>query len=334
MRRHLVLRVAALVLTLLLATVLLVPLRGRDASAASNGLWSVFPTTVPGQLTRPYFQPLLTPGVPVSDSMTITNNTTSPLNLDLYAADAFNTPEGGFASRVPTAPKLGISAWISLPITNVTVAGHGSAEVPFTISPPVGATPGDHAGSIVAVDTVPTITHSGAINVRSIQAVGTRVYGRVVGPLKPSLAVTELQVSTQGGLGKLLGGRVNAKVSYRVVNTGNIRLTPTVNLSVSPLIGGSTDVKLLALPELLPQGSVIVRQAISGILPGGRLTAHVDVTSSAAKTSADASTWVIPWLLLLIIVLIVAGLWYWRRRRNAQLDAGASWAGMDAVRTP
>src|SRR5262249_14913449 len=159
--------------------------------------------------------------------------------FDLYAADAFNTREGGFASRRPTDPKREMGAWISLLVDNVTIPPQRAVDVPFTISPPLDATPGDHAGSIVALNTAPSVSQKGSLSVRSIQAVGTRVYGRVAGPLAPRFDVTEMQVNSHAGVGGLLGGSVDADITYRVVNTGNVRLSPTAKLTVSPMIGGA-----------------------------------------------------------------------------------------------
>ncbi|HMG26754.1 MAG TPA: hypothetical protein VKH36_08070 [Acidimicrobiia bacterium] len=325
MPRHPALR-AALLAAIITAIAVGLPLaRPYRASAADNGLWSVFPTTAPtepGQLARPFFQPLLTPGVPVQDSVTITNKTPDQtINFDLYAADAFNTREGGYASRRPTDPKREMGAWISLAVDNITIPPQRAVDVPFTISPPLDATPGDHAGSIVALNTTPTVSQNGSVATRSIQAVGTRVYGRVAGPLTPRLDVTELQVTSHAGVGGLLGGAVDADVTYRVVNTGNVRLSPTAKTTVSPMIGGATHLKTLRVPELLPRGSAVVHQRVSGVVPVGRLTAHVTVTSPVAKTTASSSTWVVPWLLIVIIALLVLVLWYWRRRRRRKVGA-------------
>jgi hypothetical protein len=333
--RHPALR-AGLLAAIVTAIAVGLPLARPDrASAADNGLWSVFPTTAPtgpGQLARPFFQPLLTPGVPVQDSVTITNKTPDQtINFDLYAADAFNTREGGYASRRPTDPKREMGAWISLLVDNITIPPQRAVDVPFTISPPPDATPGDHAGSIVALNTTPTVSHKGSLTVRSIQAVGTRVYGRVAGPLAPRLDVTELQVSSHAGVGGLLGGSVDADVAYRVVNTGNVRLSSTAKLSVSPMIGGTTHVKTLRVPELLPRGSAVVHQRVSGIVPAGRLTARVTVTSPVGKTTATSSTWVVPWLLIAIVVVLVLALWYWRRRRRRKVGVAPSPPEREAV---
>jgi hypothetical protein len=290
------------------------------ASAADNGLWSVFPTTGPGAVTaRGYFQPLLSPGVIYQDSVSVTNKTAQPLNFDLYAADAYNTVEGGFALRTQNQPKLDMGAWIHLPVSNVTVAAHSVEIVPFFILPPSDATPGDHTGGIVALNTIPEVSSSGALSVRQLQAVGTRVYGRVKGPITPSLSVTHIQVVTHTGVVGLLGGPVDSDITYTVVNTGNIRLDPTSAVSVSPLIGPSTNASPVNLPELLPHGSARVHLRVNGVVPVVHMTVHMKETSAAPTTVGVGGAWVIPWLLILIIVIIV--LWIlWRRRRRRQKE--------------
>ncbi len=304
------------------------------AHAADNGLWSVFPTTVPGLSARPFFQPLLTPGVPLQDSLTITNKTGEPLTLQLYTADAFNTPEGGFASRPPQAPKRGMGSWITLSTDTVTVAPQSELPVPFTIDTPLDASPGDHAGSIIALNPTPTVNDAGQVKIHTVQAVGVRVYGRVAGKLTRSLDVTSMDVSTTSGIGSLFGGGVDTDVTYKVVNTGNTRVQPHATLSVSPLFGGSTDAKPIPLPELLPHGSAIVHQHVSSVMPFGRATAKVTITSEAPTVTAEASAWVIPWFLLLIVVLLVALLAWWLRRRRRHDEGSEVWAAVDEGAQP
>lgn len=321
-------------LVLVLAVAGLVASVAVPAGAADNGRWSVFPTTVPGQLARPYFQPLLTPGVPVNDSVTITNKTDAPLNVELYTADAFNTEQGGYASRPPNEPKREMGAWITLSASAVTVVPHSAADVQFTITPPLDATPGDHAGSIVAVNTEASVSRNGSVNIRAIDAVGTRVYGRVSGPLTRSLEVTSLDVGTSSGVSGLFGGPVDVDVTYKVVNTGNVRLSPRAKLSVSPLIGGSTDAKPTALPELLPHGSAVIHQHVSGVLPFGKVTAKVEVTSAAPTATAESTAFVIPWLLLLLLLALGLAIWGWRRRRRHRDEGAVAWAELDEVKVP
>jgi hypothetical protein len=173
------------------------------------------------------------------------------------------------------------------------------------------------------------VNNRGDVTVNELYAVGTRVYGRVQGPLSPRLDVTEMQVDADTDAASLFGGSVDSVVTYKVTNTGNVRLNPTAHLSVSPLIGGSTDQAPLKLPELLPRGSAIVHQKVGGIMPWGRLTASLKITSGAPEASAEATAWVIPWLLLLLIVLVIAGVFvfrWWRHRGDGAAAAASGGA--------
>ena len=304
--------------------VAVVPGAFTTADAADQVLWSVLPTTGSGEVTaRPYFQPILVPGVQVQDSVTVNNKSDAPIDFDLRAVDAFNTREGSYALRRATDPKVDLGAWIHLSTDHVTVPAQTAVVVPFTIDPPTDATPGDHPGGIVAVNTNPAVDE--------LDGVGARIYGRVQGPVSPHLDVTELQISTEAGVGSHVGGGVDAEVSYRVTNTGNIRLEPVAHLSVSPLLGGERRLEARRLPELLPKGSAVVHEKVDDIRPAGRLVASLTVTSGAsgaADANAEATAWAVPWVLILLVLLIVGGVVgviRWRRRR-AVSGAGATTA--------
>jgi len=312
MRVHSLRRTAALVGVTLAVTLL----GGAPAArAADNGHWSIFPTTVPGQLARPYFQPLLVPGVPLQDSVTVTNKTDTPLTFNIYAADAFNTTVGGFSLRRRTDPKVDIAKWVQFPVDSITVGPHALQQIPFSISPPADATSGDHPGGLVVEATQGPVSRSGALSVETLQAVGTRIYARVRGPVLPSLAVTETHLAVHQGVLGLLGGKVDADVTYTIANTGNVRLTPKAIVEANPFLGSGTTLKPKDVPELLPHGQATIRQRISGIWPLGRLTAHVTASAASVKAEGQTSQWVIPWLLILVLVVIL-GIWIYRRRRR------------------
>jgi uncharacterized membrane protein len=303
----------------------------EPAGAADNGRWSVFPTTAPGQRARAYVVPTLKPGIPVHDSVTITNRTDAPLALELFPADAYNTPEGNFASRPPHEPRRDMGAWIDLSRTAVSVPAHGTAEVAFTINPPRDATPGDHVGSIVAVDTVGRVNTSGSVNVRALDAVGVRVYGRVSGPLTPELTITELRVRPSGGIRQLVGAPVDATVTYKVVNTGNIRLEGDAVVEVKGLLGKGTRLDPHSIPELLPRGSAIVSQDVSDILAVGRLRASVTVTADDVEASGATTAWAVPWIAVAVAFVVLAWLIRRRRRRHRRFGGESAWSEVDEI---
>jgi hypothetical protein len=293
------------------------------ATAASNGLWSVYPTTVPGQPDRVFVQPLLTPGKSYLDSVTIVNYTAAPLTFNLYGSDAFNTPGGGLSLRRRTDPQVDIGKWIKLPESRLTVGAHSQSVVPFAILPPMKATPGDHVGGIVAEQTQGTTAQEGAIPVTVIQAVAVRVYARVRGPLHPRLTERKTSLALSRPTSSEFGGSVSARVHFTVSNSGNVVLTPHATLSLVTPCGRAAR-RSFDVGQLLPGNTLSYSLAFHGLSPLGHLRAEVTVTASHAKATGWAAQWALPWGLIAIaalvvltaIVLLLRGIGRRRRRRR------------------
>lgn len=288
-----------------------------QVGAASNGRWSVYPTTPDGQPDRSYFQPVMAAGSSYPDSVTVVNQTSNPLTFDLYAADAFNASGGGgFSLRRPTDPERGVGAWLHLQTDKVAVPAESGVVVPFTIDAPANAIPGYHVGGIVAEAAPSTVTRHGSIGVSLVQAVGTRVYARIIGPLHPSLSVGGVGFRVNHSVASQFGGPVDGSLQFTVKNTGNVPLSPKEIASASPLIGSGTVLLNRTEPQILPGNTVTLGAPFRSVVPFGQLSAHVRVVTSLGIRAADASQTVIPWGLILIVVVMAVGLvgWRWRRR--------------------
>ncbi len=73
-----------------------------DASAASNGSWSIFPYHAPGASGpgRSLFDFSLKAGQSIADAFTLSNDSNHPITFNIYPADAYDvTAGGGFALR-------------------------------------------------------------------------------------------------------------------------------------------------------------------------------------------------------------------------------------------
>jgi hypothetical protein len=312
-----------LALAAAIATAAAIPvLQASPTSAASNGAWSVFPTSQPGQiLGRAYFQLSLVPGENYRDSVSVINQTTNSLQFNLYAADAYNTADGGFALHRRTDPKRDIGAWIQLPTEVLNIPARTQALIPFTVSVPPDASPGDHPGGIVAESTQGTTTRRGSLGITVLQAVGTRAYGRVAGPLDPSFTIANFSVHAHRGFVGLLGGPVSADVQYTLVNTGNVILDPATVASMSPLIGSSTGLRSVNIPALLPHDSATIHQHVNSLYPILRLSSSLRVTATGYGVTRmeTVSTLVIPWLAFVIILLTLVAIFLYRRLKRAGL---------------
>ncbi|MFI1399861.1 WxL protein peptidoglycan domain-containing protein [Streptomyces sp. NPDC020681] len=295
------------------------------AHAADNGNWSVYP--VSSELgRRPYFYLSADPGTTLTDQVTVTNKTAAPLTFRLYAADAYNTErDGGFAVRTPKEKQRGVGAWARPARDRVSVPAHGSVTVPYTLTVPEGAEPGDHPGALVALDER-IAAASGSVAVGIQQAVGARVYLRVNGPTVPALSVEDVTLSHDQPL--VPGtGESSALISYTLYNRGNVTLNPKVALKAEGLFGRDLLHRdLTKIPsELLPRQKIRLTERWSGApqLEWGEV--KLTATARDVRESAGASFFALPWLVAAVLGAALAGTGVWARVRHvrARVPRGA-----------
>ncbi len=286
------------------------------ASALGNGRFSVAPTTLGGH-PRQNYTPIVSAGSTSNDEVTVANLSSKSITLQLYAADAYNTPNGSFAVKPNFEPKVHMGKWIHFPVNTVTIPPTSGVNVPFTYTIPANTPPGDYAGGIVAVQTTGApITH-GQVRVRAQYAIAVPVLGLVPGPLHASLAVTAVSVATSGGLGTQFGGPVKTTVTYSVTNSGNRYLKPTIAVTASGLIGGGHSFSQQVPDVLVPGSSVTFRHTFDSVLPFGSVTVNVKAKTNVTQATGSSNAIVIPWGIVgIVVLLIILVVWLVRRRRR------------------
>lgn len=299
------------------------------ATAADNGTWSVFPEPSAAGSTaltpdRQYFYLEAAPGATVHDKVAVANLSDRPMTFQLYGADAYNTPrDGGFALRPADQKQTGVGAWTHLGSSTLTVAPHSRTDVPFSITVPAGAEPGDHPGAVVALDTAVEATQSsGHVAVGIKRAVGARIYLRVSGPAVPALSVRDVRIDRNAPLVPGLGS-AGATIHYTLANRGNVTVHPRLALTATGWLGGTvlrtgpTDLGI----DLLPGQEV----QLTAPWPHPPQFDHVSLTLAVSGTDVTASggAWflAVPWftvgtvVLLLVAAVLLLRLLRARRRR-------------------
>lgn len=311
--------------------------QARPVSGVAFGLQ---PATQGRPDTRTRYSYSATPGAVFDDQVAVVNIGSKPVSVAIYATDATSGKDGSFA-LLPTATKpTQLGTWVSLRSNgHVTVPartkrGPSFVVVPFRLSIPQAATPGDHAGGIV-VSLQGSAVNKQGVRVELDQRVGMRIYTRISGPLHPALSVDKVRLSyaAPSAFGNPLGDGT-ATVHYRVRNTGNVLLGATEHGSVSSWLGGSTSLgRLPAVPPLLPGASVELTATARGVFPGLRLTAGVTVHPYAPAgasvphlsdaTGTDA-LWALPWgLVVLALIVVLAAVLAVYRLRHSRRSVGA-----------
>lgn len=286
--------------------------------------WSVQPAGEDGADGRASFDYQGPAGGSIDDYVQVNNFSEQPLTLRVYSQDAVNTGDGGYTLLPGDQPPADVGAWVGLQ-EQVTVPARDSVAVPFTLTIPANATPGDHPGGIVAALFTEATDEDGN-PVLVDHRVGVRIYLRVTGELTPRLEITNLEASYAAPTVPFTAGEVT--VTYTVTNTGNLRLQAGQQLTVRGPFGlAARTVTLERLPEILPGESVTTTATIDQVPPlllTGELAVQPvpplagDPTGDPAR--AETTTWALPWRELLALVLVGLAVWWtwWRRRLRAR----------------
>ncbi len=314
---------------------------GIDDNPAPDGSvvqsWALFPVGADDPTqggNRPNFTYEVAAGTTVTDAFTVANYGNVPLTLRLYASDAFNTADGGFDVLQGSETPTDVGAWFQNPQPYITLEPGRQATVPFTFVVPIDATPGDHAGAIVASQQIPGTGPDGK-TVTLDQRTGSRVYLRVTGELNPDMGVEGVTTSYDPSLNPMGGA---ATVSYTIVNRGNVRMKGSQTVEVGGPFGllaaSSTD----DVPELLPGQSVDVTKTLTGVPATVLSSTKVTVRPEEAVNPADqapptatgsALTLALPYAV--IAALVVIGLLLFARNRYRRRNRPTAGSTPDRV---
>ncbi len=307
-------RAAGLLAALLVAAVVAVGGSASPALAAGDGdvTWGVRTAANQNGADRQNFGYRIAPGGTITDAIVVGNHAATPITLDVYAADGFTTSSGQLDVAKREAKAEAVGAWTALRDHTVTIAPGGAVEVPFTVTVPKDATPGDYAGGILT--SLPQAAQENGISVD--RRLGIRMHLRVDGKLAPAVAVEKMRVDYTGTPNPFGAG--DATVTYTVHNTGNVRLSAGQTVALSgpfgwfPVDAGT----VTAVPELLPGESWSVSVPVRGVVPAFWLTATTALspklpavtgsTPGVDGVAAEAGALAVPWALLVLLLVVAA----------------------------
>jgi hypothetical protein len=313
----------------------------KTADPLGEVTWAIVPADaagVPDQ--RVSYRLDLDPGATVTEHALITNFSAEPVTFDILAADGVLSPTGAFDLLPPDEKSRGVGAWVEVQPT-VDVPAGGSVVVPFTLTVPENATPGDHPGGIVA-----GITRTGeqadgpqvGINTR----VGVRIHLRVSGEITPAFAFTDVSTSYEMSWNPFAPGRLH--VEYTVANEGNVRLRSIQQFTALGPFGlptgavGPSGTVIGQQREVLPGQTSKVEQVLESTWPLGLITTTLRGTQDSVgednplaqmeQATIQTTAWAIPWMQLLVLLilalLVFAVVRLIKRRRTKQAEAIAA----------
>ncbi|SDY58811.1 WxL protein peptidoglycan domain-containing protein [Herbiconiux ginsengi] len=281
-------------------------------AADGDADWAVRTATTDQGTDRTSYTFALDPGAAVDDTLVVTNHGTTPLDLGVYAADGYTTDSGQFDVVVGGAESTAIGAWVHTANPTVHLEPGATADVPFTLTIPQNATPGDYAGAIVT--SLTQADDEQGINVD--RRLGIKISLRIGGDLAPALAIENMHVDYDGGWLPFAAG--DAVIGYTLHNTGNAVVSAQQAAGVTGPFGWfpSDAGEVEAPPQLLPGESWTVSVPVTGVPPVFLLTATATVgpivldasgsTTSLDPVTASANGWAVPWTLVILVLVLAA----------------------------
>ncbi|MFB8034860.1 hypothetical protein ACFC5Z_18345 [Streptomyces sp. NPDC056004] len=286
---------ARLALAVLLCALAMTPVAGaapRTPPHTGAASWTAQPA-VSGSGTggRPYVYLEGPPGTVLQDRISVTNSGRSPVTVRLSGADTYDEKGGGPGGGSAT----GTGRWLRTAATEVTVPARTRADVPFTVTVPTGATPGDRPAAIVVRG--------------GDRTVGVPVRLRVGGPTLAALTVEDVTVS----------GRA---IHYTLVNRGNAVLAPRLAVRADGVFGTLLRRGARTLPVEVRPGQRLRLTEPWDVPAFDSATVRLRVTAAGgAHGEATARAVFVPWApltagALLVLAGVGAGAYAYRRRRS------------------
>lgn len=297
-----------------------------DDATADAVSWSVSPADANGEDGRVAIQHELDPGESVEEHVIVRNLGAGDVVFALSAADGYYTDAGRFDMLASDQESVDAGTWISIPEA-VEIPAGGSAVVPFTVTVPENAEPGDHAAGVAASVLSVKADASGATAVGVESRVGVKVITRVAGEIVPAFAVQDVRTDYRGEANPFEAGGLT--VAFDVQNTGNARMDAVGTLSIAghevpfPAEGERPQV-------LLPGETRTLTVKVADVWPLFLLTGDLEVAPIAATLDGEelvvepstttVTVWAMPWsalaLLAGVALLVLAISWNRLRSRR------------------
>ncbi len=272
---------------------------------------------------RSRFDYQVAPGQSLQDEYVVRNTGTTAQTMKVFSTDAYNADDGSFALLDTSATATDAGAWITFDqgatSLDIPLDPGASQVVPFTVTVPADAAPGDHAAGML----ISTTSAQGQILVD--RRVATRLYVRVPGDLQPSLTISSMSADFQPDVNPLSG---TSTLTFTVKNNGNVALAATMIAGVNTYFGigvGSQNRQDLA--EMLPGSTRTITMVVSGVPQVGYLNPYISMQPTVdpnalnpgplATVNRDTISFAVPWLLL-VLILIAAGVWGFLRIRRVR----------------
>lgn len=201
-------------------------------------------TLVPATIER-----LANPGDTISETLTVTNESSEDKEYFVYKRNIKGVEEGGvpiFAVDNAEVTGFEITDWITLPSEPIKVTAGSSYTLTLDIVVPLDATPGSHFGGVFISAEPPKLREIGAgVGYEVASILSIRINGDIIDNARIRSFST----------GKLFYTKKDIDFIAKIENQGNILIRPNGPLEIRSMFGGTSR-------------SISINESLAGVFPG------------------------------------------------------------------
>ncbi len=293
------------ILTYLASIALTLSLFTGIAFAAESGEMSIYPYEWDGdnEMTKYWYIYNIDIGGSHNDNVVVENKGSNKLGIKIYPVDALTTSDGAFALENEDEEKDTIGQWVTLDKYEIDLEPGQKEIIPFTISVPEDASPGEHIGGIIMENK--ELVEGNQLNVKT--RVGVRIYQTVPGDVVKKMNIES--ITAKGQYNSIWSMFYDYDFDYNLINEGNVQIVPTITSTLSSSLFGEID---HASEEI--QGSIFPGKSITknfkpskGIYFGPYTLTVTSQVDDQAPIQKSLTFWALPWKLCLIIGVVLLG---------------------------
>ena len=247
--------------------------------AQGGGTFSLTPYSLETQTDLPRFVFDTEPGQSFQSAVLVKNEGSEPLHVQLYAADARTSVNGGLDFSGRTDVPVGVGLWITIEQPDLALAVGESQIVPFTVHVPDTAQSGNHRAGIMAETIAPEVgkevaVGSGQVSVKYLFREGLNVRITLPGPTQTEFAITNVTQTVENN-------ETIFDVELSNIGSEEVRIASGLIL-VSDATGEKIGEQPIPMSGLFLAGDKVSHPVrFTGLLPEGHYSVEVAVDYGA-----------------------------------------------------
>jgi hypothetical protein len=210
----------------------------------------------------------LAPGDQQEIRIALGNRDTAEIDLRTYAANAFTRVNGGYAAADESQAAESPATWLSYPAATISLAPGETVAQTLTITVPEDAAPGQYIAAIVAQSAKP------------IEVPGTELFNQVIRKSIPVIITVPGPVNAVADLGEPSFNQTpdSTTLVVPIANTGNIRIRPTGELTLTDASGAVVLTAPIAMGPVYAGDDTTLEIAIPSQMIAGTYTLNLSLT--------------------------------------------------------